>query len=180
LSEQNEQVTPEVTPEKPQDESKGSSITSLDDALKVINDLRAENAAKRVKAKEVEEKAAKWEEYVQSQKTELERLTESKTALEKQLADLQANQLRDLIAKEVGVPEELIEFLTGADEQTLRANAKKLASVKQGSETTAGKGKTDFFAGQRGTPVSKPAEGLNEFFKQMWKESEENSRTSRF
>ena len=90
MSEQNEQVTPEVTPEKPQDESKGSSITSLEDALKVINDLRAENAAKRIKTKEVEEKATKWEEYVQSQKTELERLTESKTALEKQLADLQA------------------------------------------------------------------------------------------
>jgi len=179
MSEQDEQkTTPEVTPEKPQDESKGSSITSLDDALKVINDLRAENAAKRVKAKEVEEKAAKWEEHVQSQKTELERLTESKTALEKQLADLQANQLRDLIAREVGVPEELIEFLTGSDEQTLRANAKKLASVKQGSENT-GK-RTDFFAGQRGTPVSKPAEGLNEFFKQMWKDSEENSRTTRF
>lgn len=178
MSEQNEQVTPEVTPEKPQEESKGSSITSLEDALKVINDLRAENAAKRVKTKEVEEKASKWEEYVQSQKTELERLTESKTALEKQLADLQANQLRDLIAKEVGVPEELIEFLTGSDEQTLRANAKKLASVKSGSEN-AGTKRTDFFAGQRGTPVNKPAEGLNEFFKKMWKDSEENSRTTR-
>lgn len=178
MSDQNEQVTPEVTPEKPQGEGKTSSITSLDDALKVIEDLRSENAAKRVKAKEVEEKAAKWEEYVQSQKTELERLTESKTALEKQLAELQANQLRDLIAKEVGVPEELIEFLTGSDEQTLRANAKKLASVKpQGSTTTA---KTDFFAGQRGTPVSAKPEGLNEFFKQMWKDADKNSGKTTF
>lgn len=178
MSDQNEQITPEVTPE-PQGESKGSSITSLDDALKVINDLRSENAAKRVKAKEIEEKAAKWEEYVQSQKTELERLTESKTALEKQLADLQANQLRDQVAKEVGVPEELIEFLTGSDEQTLRANAKKLASVKQGSSNTSAP-KTDFFAGQRGTPVSKPTEGLNDFFTKMWREADENSRKTNF
>lgn len=180
MSQPNEPVTPEVTPEKPQDESKSSSITSLDDALKVINDLRAENAAKRVKAKEVEEKAAKWEEYVQSQKTELERLTESKTALEKQLAELQANQLRDLIAKEVGVPEELVEFLTGSDEQTLRANAKKLASVKPQGSANTNAPKTDFFAGQRGTPVAAKPEGLNEFFKQMWKDSDENSRKTTF
>jgi len=163
--------------ETPQAEDKTSTITSLEDALKVIDKLRNENAAKRVKAKEIEDKATKWEEYVQSQKTELEQLTESKAALEKELETLRVNGLRDKVAKEEKVPDELLEFLVGTDEQTLRAMAKKLAAVKpQGSTTTA----VDFYAGQRGTPVAKPAEGLNDFFTQLWHESDGKSSKTNF
>ncbi len=166
-----EEVVEQV--ETPTGDDKPSTITSLDDALKVIDKLRSENAAKRVKTKEVEDKAAKWEEYVQSQKTELERLTESNVNLSKENAELKVGALRDRIAKEEGVAPDLFEFLVGTDEQTLRANAKKLAAVKkQGSQTTA----VDFYAGQRGAPVAKPAEGLNDYFTQLWHES--NNKTN--
>ena len=174
MSQPEEVVEPTVIPAEA---DKPSTITSLDDALKVIDKLRNENAAKRIKTKEIEDKAVKWEEYVASQKTELERLTESKAELERENETLKATYLRDKVAKEEGVPEDLLEFLTGTDEQTLRVNAKKLASVKpKGSETTA----VDFYAGQRGAPVSKPADGLNEFFTQMWKESDERGSKTNF
>lgn len=159
----------EATDDKP-----AGGITSLDDALKVIEKLRNENAAKRVKNKEIEDKAAKWEEYVQSQKTELEKLTESNAALSRENGELKLHSLKLKVAEEEKVAPELFEFLQGADEQTLRANAKKLAKVKQhGSQTTA----VDFFAGQRGAPVPvAQGQDSNEYFRQLWHEADQKSR----
>ena len=167
--------TPEVTETAPVVEEKSSTITSLDDALKVINKLNNENASRRIKAKEIEDKAKKWEEYVESQKTELEKLTESNATLAKENEALKVGSLRERIAQEEKVPADLMEFLSGDDEQTLRAAAKKLASVKPpGTQTTA----VDFYAGQRGIPVAAPnKEGLNEFFTRLWKENNENGKT---
>jgi superfamily I DNA/RNA helicase len=169
-------VEPVVPPAAAPDDS-ASTIGTLDDALKVITQLRNENASKRVKSKELEEKAQKWEEYVQSQKTELERLTESKTALEKENATLKLSQVRDRVAAEEKVPPELVEFVTGADEQEMRDKAKKLAGVAPtGSTTTAVTKTTDFFAGRRGAPVAESAEGLNSFFEKLWRDSNETSK----
>lgn len=158
-------------------EDKPSGIDNLDDALKVIESLRKENAAKRVKTKDVEDKAKRWEEYVESQKTEMEKLTESNATLSKENDDLKFSITRDKIAREEGVPEDLLEFLVGTDENTLRAKAKKLAA-SAGSKDS-GEGKQDFFAGQRGKPVTPVTEGLNDWFTQMWRDVDaKNSRTT--
>lgn len=165
-----------VEPENDGDSNTGNSIGSLDDALKVIESLRKENAAKRVKAREVEEKAKKWEEYVDSQKTELEKLTESKAALEKENQELKIGSLRSKVASEEGVPTNLVQFLTASDEAGLREQAKALASAKP---KEPGK-QADFFAGQRGTELKPTPKGLNDFFAEMWREADQKSQKRTF
>lgn len=159
------------------EEDNPSTITDLTVALKEIEKLRKENAAKRVKSNEIAEKATKWEEYVQSQKTELEKLAESNTSLTRENETLRLTHLKEKIATEEKVPSNLVKFLDGADEAELRANAKELASAP-GPQTTATN--VDFFSGQRGAPVTPEAEGLNGWFNELWRESEEKSGKTKF
>lgn len=159
---------PEETPVEPtegaQEGAQGSTIDSLEVALKEIEKLRRENAAKRVKANEVEANAKKWEEHVQSQKTELERLTESKLQAEAEAARLRVDNLRNKVAIETKLNPELLEFLVGDNEDELRAKAKKLV------ETVGDKGTTpDFYAGQRGTPVPPKPATTQDWFAEFWK-----------
>lgn len=131
--------------------AKRSQIDNLEDALKVINQLRDENAAKRVanKAKdtEMEEKAAKWQAHLDSQKTELQLLQERNVKLEETLAEKTRLQLQRDVAKSVGLDEDLVEFITGSDETEMRAKAEKLAGRVPMAPPL------DLKAGERGGPV---------------------------
>lgn len=153
------------------EETSGSKIDNLDDALKVIADLRKENASKRVKTKEVEDKAALWERHLEEQKTELEKLTESKVSLEQENASLRQQNLLDKIVREEGVDPEDIEFLVGNTEEELRAKAKKLAEK---SKKLKEKGQpANFFGGIQGVPAGTktPEDNLETYFAEMWRTS---------
>lgn len=129
-----------------------SKIDSLEDALKVIDQLRDENAAKRVTSKaklaEMEEKAAKWQEHLDSQKTEMQLLQERNAKLEADLAEKSKAQLQRDIAKSVGLDDELAEFITGSDEAEMRAKATKLAGRVPMAAPVL-----DLKGGERGGPV---------------------------
>lgn len=150
------------TEETPAEES-----LSLDDALKELAKVRKEAAARRVKSRENEEKAAKWEDYVASQKTELEKLTDEKVSLLSENDNLKKELIRERIGRSLKDPEDF-EFLVGDTEEELKAKAEKLNS-------RAGK-RANTFAGERGAPVGATQEKTTqEWFQSMW----DNANTTR-
>lgn len=80
----------------------------------------------------LKEKASKFDELEEQNKTELEKATEKASALQKELDELKAqNQLRELrsqVANETGVPAHL---LTADTEEALKAQAQAIAEYAQ-------------------------------------------------
>lgn len=164
MSEEQENEAPEVLPTGP-----SSTIDNLEDALKELEKARREAASRRVKNKEVEEKARQWEEHVQSQKTDLEKLTEQVSVLRTDNEKLRFEQLREKVARDSKLDPEDFEFLIGNTEEELKAKAEKLNSRR-------GKSQTDFYAGQRGTPVTATKEEtVDEWFAKEWKKADSRS-----
>lgn len=75
------------------------------------------------------EKAKKFDEAEEAQKTELQRMTEKADALEKKLSHLETEnktrEIRASVAKETGVP---VELLTESDKEACEAQAKAILS----------------------------------------------------
>lgn len=133
---------------------------SLEDALKELSKVRKEAAARRVKSREIEEKASKWEDYVASQKTELEKLADEKVSLLSDNEKLKKELVREKVGRTLKDPEDF-EFLVGDTEEELKAKAEKLNS-------RAGK-RTNTFAGERGSPVGQTqAPSTQDWFASMW------------
>lgn len=173
MTEPNPAQEAEVT-EVVEEDKQESTITSLEEALKELKKVRTEAASRRVKNKEAEEKAAKWEEYVNSQKTELQRLADEKATLAEELKTERFERQKAQIVAEFRLSEEDAALLKG-DVKEMKALAARLANAAG----NAG-GKPDFYAGQRGKgPEPKPA-NLNEWFSNLWKETEENSSKRKF
>lgn len=141
------------TPEDESAEEARSKIDDLETARKEIDKLRRENAKRRVEGneyKKLAEDASKWQEHLESQKSEMERLVEAKATLEEEVRQTRrALMQRDLVA-ELGLDPDLAEFITGDDEDEMRAKAEKLASKGALKKTS---GPTDLKAGDRGAPV---------------------------
>lgn len=144
-------------------ESATDDALSPEDAKKLIKELRKEAASRRIKGKESEEKAAKWEEYVQSQKTELEKLQEENKLLRDTAEADKVEKLRNRIIAEFKLDPSDAEFLTGSEKEMKALAAKLAEKAGQGQTTT-----TDFYAGQRGGNVSPKADNLNDWFTQQW------------
>ena len=151
------------------------STLSHEDALKALKKARNEAASRRIKNKEAEEKAAKWEEHVKSQMTELERVSAENADLKSKLATKEVETLRNKIVAEAGIDPELAVFLTGTEKE-MKAQAAKLAEKAGKANGTA----PDFYAGQRGNKVTPKAETLNDVFAQMWKEVDSHSGRRKF
>lgn len=99
------------------------------------------------RAKENADKAKRFDEIEEASKSELERALAKVAEAEQKAAKAVADKLRSDIAREKGVP---IELLTGADEETLTAQADTLLAFKGTPPSTPssdGQGKT-------GDPVS--------------------------
>src|SRR5690606_3995938 len=108
-----------------------SSSTLPDDPeilKREIAKLRRENAAKRTKNREVEEAAKKWQEYVDSQKTEMEKLQDQLSALREENLRFKLEREQNRLAREYGVDPDLVEFIVGADLDEMEEKAKKLAA----------------------------------------------------
>lgn len=91
--------------------------------------LAAERTAKRAAEKRAAELEAKVKEFEDASKTEAEKAAARAEAAEKALAEVTAKAARLQVAAEVGVPADLVEFLTGSDEESLRAQAEKLMAA---------------------------------------------------
>lgn len=152
-----------------------SSITDLETALKELEKVRRESARRRIKEKENEAAAKKWQEHLDSQKTEMERMTERQAELEAELSALRTEKLQRDIAAEVGLDPEMAEFIRGESESEMRESAQKLADKFSVSSPSM---ETGLLAGSRGEPV-KPRQsgGGGAFLSQL---AEEGSVTTSF
>lgn len=93
---------------------------------KELEDVRREAADKRVLAKELQEKlaAAKTPEEVQ----------QIVAANDKKYADLEAQLLRERVARTTKLDDDLVEFLTATTEEELMKQATKLAGRKKADD----------------------------------------------
>lgn len=123
---------------------------SHEDALKELSKVRAEAAARRVANKELEAKAKKWEEFEESQKTELQKLQDAVAERDKRLADKELEVTRSNIAREFNVADEDVDLLVG-DEANMKRLAERLGKPK---ETGTPNRPVDLLAGNRGTAVT--------------------------
>lgn len=156
-----------------QEESQESEIKDLATALKVVEKLRREAASKRVKNKELEEKAKNWQDHLDSQKTELEKAQEEANRVKQEVEALRKETKVSKLVAKYGIPEEFHEFLVGESDEELEAKAKKLAALK--------KKNVEFFAGPRGTgSVPNKAQDLNSWFGEWWKEVDAKSAKTTF
>ena len=109
---------------------------------------------KREDIKGLRQKAAQFDELEQSSKSEMDRLTEQVTALTEAQKQAEAKATRYRIAAANGISEADADlFLTGSDEESITAQAKRLAE-----HTQAKKKQGDIVPHDRGNP----GEGVDE------------------
>lgn len=101
----------------------------------IVGTRLREERAKYADYETLKEKAAKFDAAEEASKTELQKATEKAASLQEQLDKLtaanEARTIRDKISTETGVPANL---LTGADEETCKAQAKAILEfAKPGS-----------------------------------------------
>ena len=114
----------------------------------IVADRLSRERGKYSDYEELKKKAAQFDAAEESRKSELERATEKAAELQKKLDDIEhanaVRAMREKAAKDVGLPADMVEFLTGADESACVAQAKKLVErvtssgfpkVKDGGET---------------------------------------------
>ncbi len=104
----------------------------------IVADRLARERSKYSDYEELKSKAGQFDAAEEARKTELQKATEKAEALQRQLDEIkQANTIRDMkdkVARETGLPADMLEFLTGTDEETCTAQAKKLVERVKPSE----------------------------------------------
>ena len=98
-----------------------------DELNAIVGERLKRESAKYADYEDLKAKAQKFDEYTESQKTELEKANEKTASLEAELTSLKkANEVREMrekVAKEKGVP---VDLLTGDTEEECAAFADKL------------------------------------------------------
>lgn len=104
------------------------AITSQDELNRVLDDRLKRERAKFSDYKDLKSKAARLDELEQANQSELERANGRVTEAEKQANDARAESLRLRTAIQHDITlEDADLFLTGTDEETLTAQAKRLS-----------------------------------------------------
>lgn len=98
-----------------------------DVARKEIEKLRREAAGYRTKYNEAKPQLDEYQKYLDSQKTEQQRLQEAKEAAERELTDLRSANARLMAAATHNLPPELIDLLGSGTEEEIDARAQLLA-----------------------------------------------------
>jgi hypothetical protein len=90
---------------------------------KELEDARKEAADKRVAARELSEKLAE-----AKTPEDVQKLT---AAYDEKIAELETKLVRERVARDTKLPDELLEFLTGKTEEEMKAQAAKLTGKKK-------------------------------------------------
>lgn len=93
---------------------------------KELEDARKEAADKRVAARELSEKLAE-----AKTPDDVQKIT---AAYDEKIAKLETDLVRERVARDAKLSDELLEFLTGKTEEELKAQAAKLAGLKKKEE----------------------------------------------
>ena len=103
----------------------------------IVSDRLKRERTKFQDYESLRQKAEQFDKLEEANKTELQKATEKATALEAELASLKKNEeirsLRDKVAKENGIPAEL---LSGSTEEECMAQAKALIAFRESSSNT--------------------------------------------
>lgn len=140
-----EDSTPQV--EDVQEAAEGTEVdeSSLDARAKAaLEKVRREARNLRQRIKELEPAARKLKDIEDKDKSESQRLNEKLTALEQQLAEYKVREVRTAAAAAAGLPVSMAQFITAADPEEAKQQAKTLAEF--------GKTQADFKQGARKTP----------------------------
>lgn len=116
---QTETATPAATPEVSDQEAK------VFDA-EYVKSLRNEAAKYRTQAKELGEKAKAYDEYVESQKSETQKVSDALEAATKERDALKVQLLRHQVASSKNLPGALVERLRGETLEDMEADADAL------------------------------------------------------
>lgn len=120
--------------------------TDADNASENVNNESVNNDAAQQTETDWKEQARKWEarakenfsfkadaekyrEYVESQKTEYEKLQEAEAKTRLELEELRTDSIKKDIALEKSVPQNLLKYLTGTTREELETQADELLSV---------------------------------------------------
>lgn len=82
------------------------------------------------------EKAKKWEEYVNSQKSDAEKLAEQLANAQKEAESARVTLAKYRVAAEKGISIEALDFIHGSTDEEIAANADKFLSIIGTSSTT--------------------------------------------
>ena len=122
---------PSAEPEKPTGETDGEDRSK--DFSRALAKRVAEIEAKYSDYEELKAKAAKYDERESESKSDMDKLNERLAAIEKERDELKASEehrtLVDKVAKETGLPAEVVAMLSGDDESALKEHAGKLGEL---------------------------------------------------
>lgn len=163
-------VAPEAATETSETVEAPAGKTSLNDVESLQKELakvRAEAAKNRVEGRDVktlEADARKWQEHVENQKSELERLQSSYESMKAELEKRDYLEMQRMIGTEAGIDPDLFEFVTGSSEDEMRSKAKKLAEK---ATPIPARSPDDLLAGTRGRPVVPAASAGGKFLESL-------------
>lgn len=132
---------PEATPEATSPTTESQAAPKWDGdfdperAAKLVENLRREKDTIKSTLDQVK---AQLKEREDAEKSEAQKLAEAKEAAEKELSELRHQLTLNKVAKEHGIPDELVEFLGSGDEETLSERAKKLSEKLSAKAETGG------------------------------------------
>lgn len=158
MSEENLNTNPEANAEANAnaENNHNESKLSYDDLQAELKRVRQEAASRRIAERELKEKAKAWEEYQESQKTELQKLQEALADKDKKLANYEFEQKKYAVLKEFELDDDDLVLLTGSDEEVIRKQAENLKAKNdkiKAQNADSSRRPADLLAGNRGTPV---------------------------
>lgn len=127
-----------------------SKELSPEDMKAEIKKLREENAKRRVESKELQARAQKWDEYEQSQKTELEKAQDERLKLEQELAQTKIENTQLSLAAAYGIKADDINLLGTGTAEEMETRAKRIQELYAGAQA----------AQQTPPPSQRPHEGF--------------------
>lgn len=157
-----------MEPEELEVQEDSTTIDNLEDALSELKKVRREAASKRTQNRDLKEKADLYDKFLDSQKSDVERLTQvnantkGEADASREKADRLDVILRFGLAFDPKNPNEYDEVLTGS--RSAMEKIAKLLTDKTGTRTV-----TDFHAGRRGSAVGTGAEQtVQEVWSEWW------------
>lgn len=145
-------AAPEATennaPEPTEDPAPEADESGLDPkAQEALSKARREAANLRKRLKDLEPAARKLKELEDKDKSETQRLTEQLGEMQQKIALYETRELRIAAATSVGLPADMVQFITASDAEEAKAQAKKLLEWRK---TTP----PDLRQGARATPAA--------------------------
>lgn len=137
---------PETTPPPATPDTETPDTPDLGDGGKKA--IEAERRARKAADKRAADLEARVKEFEDASKSEAEKAAARAEAAEERAKAAESKALRLEIADELQVPKEFREFLTGTDDDTIRAQAEKVLTALSAAT-----------AGQRTTPRPDPTQG---------------------